>query len=433
MIGTPDRRPGEPDCMAADLADLAQTLAGLCEQLEGRLHALEPYRALQQLAARQASGLPVEAMASAELRSHLERELSGTRDYRVLRLLRSLDSELNGVRPADAVAPVPEPAPVAVLVTPVIDQAMLATARETLPPLEPIDVVTATEAAEMVTASEVVIRVPQWQSDDLHSEASQAVASMFGGIAPAEPAAQELPIVPEPAAEPVPPPPASVVVAPELPPLPLMPVHELPNHADIVEAEASVMASLAKLREARDEALRAAAAKAAAPAFPLPSLSMEGTMANVAAAVAATVAAAGRIAEPKPTALPVSRPAAAAAPSPLATTWRERAPAAVVSSATEVTEIRFVERPASPMLDVAPRLKPSPLANVTVAPVVTQRPVVVGEHAARDWEEAVVEIRRAGPALAPPPTSPTAGPAALPARAGVAFGRFVKSLKGEKA
>ena len=427
--------------MAADLAELTQALPGLCEQLEGRLHALEPFRALQQLAAREAGGAPIEAMASSELRAHLERELDASPEYRVLRLLHALRCELNGAPvavPAEQVAIMLPAAPVAL--EPPVVPVEAAAEPAVAPAVEPVDFALPAPSAE----TDVPASAAQWQTDDLHSEASQAVASVFAVAAPAVMEAAEAPL---PVAERVDPPPlvakaavnepAVAAAPPALPAPPILVAFEPPRHAEIAEAEATVMASLARLRAAEEEAARAAAqaAKTPPPLVAPPSASMEGAMANVAAAVAATVAAAGRIAEPKPTGFPVSRPAARSVASPLANTWRERQPSPTVVATAEATEIRFVERPASPMLDIAPRQKPSPLADVPVAPIVALRPIVTsGDHAARDWEEAVVEIRRSGADRAPTTDSTRADPAAARAgRAGVAFGRFVKSLKGEKA
>ena len=117
-----------------------------------------------------------------------------------------------------------------------------------------------------------------------------------------------------------------------------------------------------------------------------------------------------------------------------ASPWRERiAPAPAQIS--EATEIRFVERAASPMLDVAPRSKPAPLADVPL-PVASplRKTPLNSDKSAREWEEASVEIRRIGPvpALDPEP-SRTDQAAALAGRASAALGRLVKSLKGEKA
>ena len=406
--------------MAADLAELTQALPELCEQLEGRLHALEPFRALQQLAAREAGGAPIEAMASGELRAHLERELAASPDFRVLRLLHALRDELNG-----ALVPVAVEQLATVLPEPPVALVEAATA----PAFKPVDLA----LPAFSTETDVPASAPQWQTDDLHSEASQAVASVFAVAAPAAMDAAEapLPVVEAAANEP-----PTAAAPPALPAPPVLVAFEPLRHAEIAEAEATVMASLARLRAAEEEAARAVALAALTPpAVEPPSASMEGAMANVAAAVAATVAAAGRIAEPKPTGFPVSRPAVRSAASPLASTWRERQPSPTIVATAEATEIRFVERPASPMLDIAPRQKHAPLADVPVAPIVALRPIMTsGDHAARDWEEAVVEIRRSGDTRAPMPDSARADPtAALAGRAGVAFGRFVKSLKGEKA
>lgn len=436
--------------MAADLAELTQALPGLCEQLEGRLHALEPFRALQQLTQREAGGKPVEAIASSQLRAHLDRELAVSQDYRVLRLLNALRDELASAPVADAVAPalsIVPLAPVAVQVTPTPaafvpgteSGAEFAAAPKMAATSQPINAplpALATAAA----APEIALSLPQWQTDDLHSEASQAVASVFGAVGPAvsggldasAPVAEIAALHPLAAKAEVREPPS--VAAPPLPALPILVAHEPPRHAEIAEAEATVMAGLARLRAAEEKAATAAAAaRAEPPAPPAPSTSMEGTMANVAAAVAATVAAAGRIAEPKRSGFPVSRPASPSpVVAPFAKTWRA---APTIAAMAEATEIRFVERAASPMLDIAPRAKPNPLADVPVAPIVALRPAVTtGDHAARDWEEAVVEIRRSGPERTPATDGLRAdAAAAFAGRAGLAFGRFVKSLKGEKA
>ncbi len=449
MIVGPNGRPGELSRMATELADLARDLPGLCEQLEWRLHALEPFRALQQLAQREAGGKPVEAIASDELRAHLDGELAKSQDYRVLQLLRALHAEFDGALFAQAAA---EPAALAL---PIVAQAaatdvtfdepnveavaMSAEPVEQEPQHEPaVNPIVSVAPLAAIAPSEIV---PQWQTDDLHAEASQAVASMFDGVAPVAASeiagppllenelAQSAPTIERPIAEP----PEVGRLDLEAPvALPPEPVQVASNMIEIAVAEATVMASLAKLRAAEEVAARLAAAAFASPPTVQPrSPSMDGAMANVAAAVAATVAAANRIAEPKSNGAPAAREAPA--PPPIRLKRERPVPMPPISAVAEATEIRFVERPASPMLDIVPRAKPAPLADVPIGSIVSQRPLAnVGEHAARDWEEAVVEIRRTGPDRTPTPEPSRTQPGfALAGRAGFALGRFVKSLKGE--
>ncbi len=455
--------------MAADLAELTPLLPPLCQQLEQRLQAQEPFRALQQLALREAGGHPVEAIASAELRAHLEGQLRQLQDYRVLALLRTLVAELDGtplpmtadgqtaafpMAAPDLVAPLPLTEPVIETITAAAPEPTV----DALPPLAPPVECAASPVASdspIPTEPEAPVSTLLWQSGDLHLEASEAVASAFGGTGPTgpEPPGISSPlveiVVAPPAEPPLPvlevselpaPPAAETVITPPSAPL-LAAAPEPPTHVEIAAAEATVMASLAKLRAAEEAAARAAALAALAPvptpralSASMPSASMEGTMANVAAAVAATVAAAGRIAEPKLTPRhAITIPAALATQG--GSKMRERPPPPAAPQMAEATEIRFVERPASPMLDIAPRVKPVPLAVVSVAPIATQRPAPGSiERASRDWEEAVVEFRRAAPDLRPEIIPAHADPAiALVGRAGHAFGRFVKTLKGEKA
>lgn len=440
--------------MAAELAELELLVQPWCDRLDGRLQRLEPYRALQQLAAREANGTPVQALASAEIRAHLEDELASSRDFRVLALLRKLLAELHddGAVPAFAfaepvtVAEPPEIVPAAPLTTTalLIDDVSAPVSEVLLGVAEPLATAAASAAP---SAGDAAPAVAQWHTDDLHAEASAAVASMFGGVDPGPPQQEatlaavadvgattplavvvEEPVAVAPLAVAI----ESIAIAPAVAPEPVrdtVPVMPAPPLVPVMiaKAEATVMASLAKLRTSKEDEV----VIRTAPLEPKqPSVSMEGTMANVAAAVAATVAAAGRIAEPKAAKPQPMTFAAPVAASP----WRERiAPAPAQIS--EATEIRFVERAASPMLDVAPRSKPAPLADVPL-PVASplRKTPLNSDKSAREWEEASVEIRRIGPvpALDPEP-SRTDQAAALAGRASAALGRLVKSLKGEKA
>ena len=97
-------------------------------------------------------------------------------------------------------------------------------------------------------------------------------------------------------------------------------------------------------------------------------------------------------------------------------------------------EIRFVTRPASPMLDAVPRHVPKPLADVSMPSAIPSRNGASssGSPLPADWEEASVEIRRAPEALttAAPVSNGEVAPAAE--RASAVLSRFVKVLKRDR-
>ena len=250
--------------------------------------------------------------------------------------------------------------------------------------------------------------------------------------------------------------------------------------APIMTAEASVLASLAKLRTAPVDAETVAPAgvegvrpdiakiefgNTQALIDDLASISsvqagqarsqtasIEGTMANVAAAVAATVAAAERIALHKSTPAPVlpapvrseaapveatddfpRRPAAAFRRLPAMAGPQAPKPESAVaqmSAIQEFTEIRFVSRPASPLTDAVPNAKSNPLADVPMprpSPARLQQ-FKSGDVQLREWEEASVEIRRkdGSPPVGDKRHDIVAPP--MSTRAGGALSRLVKSV-----
>lgn len=471
------------DFNSAERETLERQLDQLCDRLDVRLQALEPFRALGQLKAREAEGQPVEAIATAELKSHLERELNADVFYRVW--VKLVEARLALRLPV--AQPAAEPA-----VTPV-------------PPVEPVP-----EAPVVASGPEPLMA---WDTDNLHRSASAAVASAFGVAVIVQSAKAESPLVsearaamaervwlplaaprsvlfgrPVTAAQPA----ATVKDIAEVPLVaPVSPnvvvslaaslaKDVLPAAADI-SAEATVLASLAKLRgPPPPPAIRDIEANRPRETLPprpvlesatLPdlyakpkaaSVSMEGTMANVAAAVAATVAAAERISGPQairgprqivsatvpPPGSPSSRivgndrpaeiagpPAKPQRPAPAASgkLFRDQA-AGPPPVEDEGLEIRFVSRPASPMLDALARSAPSPLADVPMPPAARtlapsgQR----GAAAASDWEEASVEIRHAPTQPTPVDPHTASDPSPLADRATAVLGRFVKVLKRDR-
>lgn len=383
--------------MPGDLAELEQALAPWAGRLEARLHDLEPFRAL--------SGLP----DSGEQRSQLESELAGLHEFRVHKLVADLLAELRQQPTAE------------------------------LGPL--------TEAEIRATSQvEAISTAPTWQGEDLAAEASAAVASMFGGthgvpvVTPVSPPA--LPEQNAPVAVGAPEPAASANVAAfaffdAAPPEPPPQRHPL-NEPQLEKAEAKVLESLEKLRTAPV----------------VEANSMASTMANVAAAVAATVATAGRIAEPVAVrtlsieALPPPLPPVPTRAAPERTASIQHAPAfrsrpmpPPAAITVEATEIRFVERPASPMLDVPPRVKPVPRPDLPVTPPRTvAAPAIASKGASpppprmvSDFEEASVEIRRAPGANADAAAGVSSKPdGAAGTKPGAALGRFVRSLTGNR-
>ena len=286
--------------MAAELAELELLVQPWCDRLDGRLQRLEPYRALQQLAARGANGTPVQALASAEIRAHLEDELASSRDFRVLALLRKLLAELHddGAVPAFAfaepvtVAEPPEIVPAAPLTTTalLIDDVSAPVSEVLLGVAEPLATAAASAAP---SAGDAAPAVAQWHTDDLHAEASAAVASMFGGVDPGPPQQEatlaavadvgattplavvvEEPVAVAPLAVAI----ESIAIAPAVAPEPMrdtVPVMPAPPLVPVMiaKAEATVMASLAKLRTSKEDEV----VIRTAPLEPKqPSVSMEG-------------------------------------------------------------------------------------------------------------------------------------------------------------
>ena len=411
-------------------------LSELVGVLHDRLLRLEPYRAQLQMQAREAEGRPLDANAAEQLASHLALELGAQPDYRVLTLLRQAQAELRP--PPDA--PTAEPVAAA--------------------PPAPLTVA----VAEVAAANRLANRL---ESDDPHTLARAAVAEVFGtfprvleavGEAPA--ATETAPLqAPVPLAQPAPqePSPASAPIA-------------ITGAAfDGVDAAgAGVLASLAKLRAPP------AAEAAAMPPSPEPSpaavtitpvvlltapvetppahagpksppVSMEGTLANVAKAVAATVAAAERLSEPPaerngpafapaPPVAPLPPPAAAAASRIFARSADRFAASPSPPrdlAAGEATEIRFVARPANPLLDALPRSLQMPRTQTPAAAVLDRQPEAAADIASPSgWEEASVEIRRS-PGKRPPPAGLDLqeGPGN---RASSVLNRFVKALRGAK-
>ena len=402
--------------MAEDLAGLQTALSQWCARLDANLRGLEPYRALLQLGEREASGRPVEAMATGKLRAHLEQELAASRDYRVLALLRQAMTELRGpeaVAAAEPAAAPPDPA--------------------TIPP---------PPAGR------------NWNTDDLQSEASQAVASMFGlgaGASIQSPASvpdrvaspgQSLPAardIPPPAAAAVAPPPAPVqkpdfqpVRAVRIPPPPIV---ELVPPV-MANAEATVFASLVKLRKAPDDP-----PPAGTPPDPIakttPFAPAHSSARNAAPPIASSIPANNGVTtalEAAPRRVPATT-LLRSMPSKLATPPADvgRRPLERSTEARDAAEIRFVERPAITRTDNPPADKPSVPANE--APFRTHfRPSqTAGGQTAAEWEEASVEIRRSPSdqikAAAPPPVEL---PAATPVRAGAVFSRLVKPWTRDK-
>lgn len=506
----------ETDLKAAELAEIERQLDGLCERLEARLRGHEAYRALGQLTAREAQGRPIEAMATGELRAHLERELNADPFFRLLTKLR--DAQFALKPQVSAPMAVPEPAKAAAPAVPAVEV--------TAPKLN------GAEASAVVVEPERPAAKPAqpalasqgstWDAGNLQAAALAAVASAFGTTAktpspdvPAKPADP----VPLPAVDPGPATeararsaeriwlplaaPRSVLfgqtAAPEHPPVEASKTAAAPPVAEPVAAniepvaivvddtrtrqpriglgdttaESTVLATLAKLRSPAtvptpavvpDLPLAPLAIEAGRRLDPhagprTPRLSMEGTMANVAAAVAATVAAAERISGPQSTW--TARPAVVTLPPPgspaarisipdrpaesvvpathivrapaSGTLFRDRsreAPAPPVSD--EGMEIRFVSRPASPMLDAVPRQVPKPLADVPMPSAIPSRngSLAQGGPLPPDWEEASVEIRRAPEVLAA--ATPNGDRAPVAERASAVLSRFVKVLKRDR-
>ena len=411
---------------------IGERLNELIGRLHGRLSCSEAYRAKQQLAARDAEGRPMEPDAARELAAHLERELESDSDYRLLRLLRNALDELNfGTSASAAVAP------------PDCDTVL----RTEIAPTSP--------TARIEQTSEATL--------DLMAVASAAVAAMFQfrpepaatpAPAPTEPAAERdvatvagLPAIPQ-EAEPAragmdtaPPPvePAAATAGTET--APVLPTRRPAMDVDL--AEAGVFASLAKLRapaapvlDLEPSSAEPAAFTPAAPAFPaLAAVPPATTMANVFEAVAATLAAAERISVPLPE-RPIAPTDPPIAPSPAqgstgGSIFRQPADRQInpgrlaVNDLTGTAEIRFVARPASPVLDAMPRSfqttarPPAPAVKTPSAYVQTPG----------DWEEASVEIRGASSNLGAREGHDSGDNSHGVSRPATVLNRFVKALR----
>ena len=410
---------------AAEREAIGNRLSELIGQLQNRLLRFEPYRAKLQLAAREAEGWPLEPTAARDLGAHLERELTAEPDYRVLQLLRSATGELNSGRREQALTAAISPAQVHPTAT-------------TPPAPLPADL--------LPDAAPCAADAPP-PSVDLHAVARAAVAAMFGSVqressppsavsavAPPKQTELESPaphcataiktgadislpdaVTPgEPAAAAWPGPAIQLPVSP-----PLKPVVD---HVDA--AEADVFASLAKLR---------APTTVATPVSPIPAVSPDNTMANVFKAAAATVAAAERISVPAGERTfpppPPTPPAAAGKIFPRPAEASRVAARVPEPGLADSTEIRFVARPASPVLDAIPRAlqtasqPPTPVRSTPASPEI-RRPL-----SPSDWEEASVEIRRPSAKHGQLDDLDTANDTGNGGRAAKELNRFVKALR----